>query len=515
MVSLFWQKFDLYAPSFSLRFKNKKNYKSKVGLTLGIISIILFFYFFLDGILSIVLRESFFIIDQIQYPNKPKTNFSNIPILFSLKNKEDKNNYAFNSSVFNITLSLVTSQYIDGDFIESKIKIPLIKCSDEYFLKKYNDFFDFKLLNEYLCPNYTDDSFFLEGDYSEGGIVKYLSFDILVCNDNCIDKNQINDLINNMRLYIFVKINYLDYNNFKNPIKHYYKDFVIELLDIQSKDFSYFFYQKNFTTDNGLIKTRLKQYSLFDYYYSENNLLEFNNKYYFKARFYSLKRVISIYRNYKKFPEMFGEIGGTCNVIFSVVNIIASYLLRNIICEDIINYVIKKNIEMKNEKKSETNSFFTNLNNNIHCLSNQNLNKFVLNSSKSNQSFLRNYFNYSHFNNAIDKLFIRKEKIKLKWEYHLFPLEYCIKNHYREKFKKYKEHIYSVMSLEKLFEFDNSISFLYETLLNSLIISKNISNKKILNFNMTEERFPLNNETKTLKNQSTFQIKNNIQINKQ
>ena len=32
---------------------------------------------------------------------------------------------------------------------------------------------------------------------------------------------------------------------------------------------------------------------------------------------------------------------------------------------------------------------------------------------------------------------------------------------------------------------------------------------------MTEERFPLNNDTKNLKNQSTFQIKNNIQNNKQ
>ena len=134
-----------------------------------------------------------------------------------------------------------------------------------------------------------------------------------------------------------------------------------------------------------------------------------------------------------------------------------------------------------------------------------------MNSSKSNHSLVRNYFNYSHFNNAIDKLFIKKEKIKLKWEYHLFPLEYCIKNHYREKFKKYKEHIYSVISLEKLFEFDNNISFLYDTLLNSLIISKNISNKKIMNFNMTEEKFPLNNNIKSLKNQ----IKNNIQINKQ
>ena len=65
---------------------------------------------------------------------------------------------------------------------------------------------------------------------------------------------------------------------------------------------------------------------------------------------------------------------------------------------------------MKNEKKSETNSFFTNLNNNIHCLSNQNLSKFVLNSSKSNHSLVRNYFNYSHFNNAIDKLFIKKQE---------------------------------------------------------------------------------------------------------
>ena len=48
-------------------------------------------------------------------------------------------------------------------------------------------------------------------------------------------------------------------------------------------------------------------------------------------------------RNYEKINLMLGEIGGTCDFIFSLCNRIAAYFLRNIINEGIFNFIIFKN----------------------------------------------------------------------------------------------------------------------------------------------------------------------------
>ncbi len=469
-------KLDLYAPPFPLRFKKKRNYKSKIGMILGIFTIILFFYFFLDGIFSIISRETYFIVEESNYINNPKTNFSHIPILVHLQNING-DDYTFNSSIFNISLSLMIYKDMDNIITETKENIPLVNCNNKFFLKEYFDFYDNYSLNEYLCPDYNKENFLLEGDFSEGGIIKYLSLEISVCNNNnCIDLNNIEEIINNIKFVLYIKINDPSYKTFKNPIKTFYKNFQIRLSNSQSKDFKFFFYQKNFTSDNGLIISKIIKYSLFDFDSLQEESLEFNNKYFFKANFYSTNKFIEVNRSYKKLIEMFGEIGGTCSTIFSVLNIINSYLLRNFICEDIINILIEKNNEIRNEKIN----YYGNLtkNNNSNLINNKNINESHF-SSKSEKVFFKNYLTI----NQTIKNFSLKKKITLNWKYHIFPLEYCTKKN--EKFKLHKNYIYSLMSLEKIFEINTIISILKEfQKINKLTLSKLNKEKKFLNINM-------------------------------
>ena len=482
-------KLDLYAPPFPLRFQKKRNYKSKIGIIFGLFTIFLFFYFFLNGTLLIMSRTQYFIVEESNYIYKPKTNFSHIPFLIHLQNNKG-DDYTFNSSIFNISFSIMIYKDIDNEITENQEDIPLINCaSNKYFSNKYKDFFDYYSLNEYLCPNYTKETFFLEGDFSEGGIIKYLSLEISVCkHNNCIDLKKIQSLIEEMKLILYIKIADPIYNEYKNPINFFYKSFQIRLSNSQSKDYMYFFYQKNFTTDNGLIISKPNTYSLFDYDSLQLEFLEFNNKYYFKGNFYSINKFIDIKRTYKGFIEMYGEIGGNCSAIFSLLNIIISYLLKNMICEDIINIITQKNIEIKNNtnkiilplKKKNVNS--------NSVVNENNLNKSNI-SSNSEKSLYKNYMDF----NIIDRIFTNKEKVKLNWKYYFCPFYFCSNNDNVKKFRVYKDYIYSIVSLEKLFEMDTMISMTQK-------------NQKINQFTLSK----LIGESISLKNKNNGNLRNII-----
>ena len=162
-------------------------------------------------------RTQYFIVEESNYIYKPKTNFSHIPFLIHLQNNKG-DDYTFNSSIFNISFSIMIYKDIDNEITENQEDIPLINCaSNKYFSNKYKDFFDYYSLNEYLCPNYTKETFFLEGDFYEGGIIKYLSLEISVCkHNNCIDLKKIQSLIEEMKLILYIKIADPIYNEYKN-----------------------------------------------------------------------------------------------------------------------------------------------------------------------------------------------------------------------------------------------------------------------------------------------------------
>ena len=178
--------FDLYAQPFPLRYKKEEKYKSKVGLIFGIFSLMSFIFFMIRGFLIIFYRKSFTIVEETKYLSHPKTNFSNIPFLLHLQNIDTGDDYTFNTSVFDISLTLMIYEYENNEIIFNQKQIPLIKCDNEKFLNLYSDFYDYNLINEYLCPdvNYT---ILLEVYFSDAFIVKFLSFIFDVfSNDNCI-----------------------------------------------------------------------------------------------------------------------------------------------------------------------------------------------------------------------------------------------------------------------------------------------------------------------------------------
>ena len=526
MSKNFWYKFDLYAPPFPLRFKKERRYKSKIGLTLGLLSIIVFISIFINGIVTILERSSFSIVQETLYANHPKINFSNIPLLLHLQYMKNGDDYTFNSSIFNITLTIMKYEYIDNEIVFSTENIPLIKCNDENFLKKYYDFYDYNLLGEYLCPYYNNENdFYIEGDFSDSSIVNYLTLKISLCNNNdCIDYKKIKDLINNIKLVFYIRINYPIFKNYLHPIKSYYKSFQTFLSTSQSKDVTYNFYQKNFTSDDGIIFSKYHKYSLFDYDSSDSELKTFNNDFFFKAKFCVIKKIISIKRNYKRLTEMLGEIGGTCNVIYSICNLITSYLLRNIISEEIINLVIDRNIEIKNEKNLKTlnnikleNLLVTNntLNTSINRISKKN---HIIDTSKSDHIFSKNFLNYPNSNTK--KSFYNNEKVKLKWYHNIFPMEFFPKSYEMIKLKRYKDFIFLSISLEKFFEIDEVNSILQRAVIKINDTVRPLQQKTksyTLNINdaIKDNNIIISNLKNNMieKNQFKTQIKTKININ--
>ena len=129
----FWYNFDLYAQTFPLRFKKEKSYKSRIGLSFAIISIIIFVTLLIKGLITIFNRENFSIVEEIKYVDLPKTNFSNIPILIHLQNLDNGKDYTFNTSIFNISLTSNLYEYIDEEIQYSKENIPLVNCQNSIF----------------------------------------------------------------------------------------------------------------------------------------------------------------------------------------------------------------------------------------------------------------------------------------------------------------------------------------------------------------------------------------------
>ena len=433
--------FDLYAQPFPLRYKKEEKYKSKVGLIFGIFSLMSFIFFMIRGFLIIFYRKSFTIVEETKYLSHPKTNFSNIPFLLHLQNIDTGDDYTFNTSVFDISLTLMIYEYENNEIIFNQKQIPLIKCDNEKFLNLYSDFYDYNLINEYLCPD-VNETIFLEGDFSDASIVKYLSFKIGVCsNDDCIE--EIDSLIDRIKLVFYIQIHFPEYNNYSYPIHHYYKSFQISLSSSQSKDFSYYFISKTFISDNGYVINEDEKFYLFDYNIVENEILTFNNKFYLRGRFYADKKSIEIKRTYDKITLMLGEVGGTCGFIFTVCNRITAYFLRHIINEDIFNFIIFKNTQVKT-KKIFSNS---NMKNNI-----KNYQKFKEENSKKNMLQINNLYNYSN-KRYVPKV-LTYSKINLKWYHHLLPFEHCSSNKVYIKLNKHKDFVFRYISLEKIFEID-------------------------------------------------------------
>ena len=485
--------FDLYAQPFPLRFKKEKKYKSKVGLIIGLLSFMSFVFFIIRGFLTIFNRKSFTIVEETKYLSHPITNFSNIPFLLHLQHVDTGDDYTFNTSIFDISLTLMIYEYINNEILYETKQINLVRCDNEKFIKLYNDFYDFSLLHEYLCPD-VNETINLEGDFSDASTVKYLTLKIGVCNNNdeCLNYDDISSILDRIKLVYYVKINFPVYNDYLLPIKHYYKSFQISLSSTQTKDFSYYYLSKNFTSDNGLILDDNQKYIVFDYNAVESEITTFNNKFYLRGRFYADKKFINIKRTYEKITVMLGEVGGTCGVIFSICNGVTAYLLRNVMNEDIINLVIDRNTQVQNEKifkkyRSNSYNFKKNLKTKFKGLQK----KIKEETSKTAIIKINNLYNYSN-NRFNSKYFTYSERIELKWYHHLFPLEYCSGNRAYKKLNKHKDFVFKSISLEKFFEID---------LLQNAITKMSNRVGKIINNNMISH-------IDTLKNYNLHSIEN-------
>ena len=123
--------FDLYAQPFPLRFKKEKKYKSKVGLIIGLLSFMSFVFFIIRGFLTIFNRKSFTIVEETKYLSHPITNFSNIPFLLHLQHVDTGDDYTFNTSIFDISLTLMIYEYINNEILYETKQINLVRCDNE------------------------------------------------------------------------------------------------------------------------------------------------------------------------------------------------------------------------------------------------------------------------------------------------------------------------------------------------------------------------------------------------
>ena len=116
-TSLLWifENLNIYGMPFSIRYKNKMTYASKIGIILSIITILsisalIFYYFY-----QLITHSSFTVLLCNDKSKLHSINLSNIPIMFSFLDL-NSNSFLINQDIFSLSVWMKNFSSINYDY---------------------------------------------------------------------------------------------------------------------------------------------------------------------------------------------------------------------------------------------------------------------------------------------------------------------------------------------------------------------------------------------------------------
>jgi len=157
----------------------------------------------------------------------------------------------------------------------------------------------------------------------------------------CAPIDLVNEVVNNMQIYLFftnAKINITDY---ENPIKLYfdYQDFFTSYLMKKTKSFE-FSNQRLVTFDSAfpqfLDKSNITNYAftIFDFGNTVSDLADGNL---YRAMFYSSNKVFNTERKYSNILDIMGLVGGLSKILLTIGSLVTLYIMNVKLNESMIN----------------------------------------------------------------------------------------------------------------------------------------------------------------------------------
>ena len=425
-TSLLWifENLNIYGMPFSIRYKNKMTYTSKIGIILSIITILsisalIFYYFY-----QLITHSSFTVLLCNDKSKLHSINLSNIPIMFSFLDL-NSNLFLINQDIFSLSVWMKNFSSIHNDFNVNQnnnnditinnnnnyhihySRIELELCENSIYKTKYPDMKKYDL-SKFLCikPNQKIELSGRHGDLIKG----FKSLNIFFgYNENLVRNNLTNNLtlykdfnkvINGSYLSIIYLSDVIDHYSYKNPIYQDFRNEIFQISKFYFKSFVYFFSSLTYMSDNGIFFNKYKNFTsfIFDHlnldFVEKNNSeskMSFDNENYtiiLKISYTCADYPITYYRHYLKIQNIFSNIGGCIDFVFIIFNYITIYFARKNLVVDITdNLVCHFCIDDCSKNLNKISKFINNENSNKDFLFNSTLHRRSLN--------LNNVHNYN------------------------------------------------------------------------------------------------------------------------
>ena len=473
---------DFYGIDFPLRYKNQERYSSLIGIILSLISIILILIILIFQAKNIFNYKYYTLFLDESYNNDYYINLNELNIMIGIVDNKgnfieiDDNYLTISAKINNFSIQSNNELNLNSTFLD------LISCNLTNI--KINEEFNNSNL---LCFN-PNQSLNIKGKYNDflNGFSD-ISVYINKCNKsyskNCKSNIGFDKYIQNKSIVIMYLSDNINNEKINTPI---FKKYISESFPITNsilKRINLIFSPSIYYSDSNLIFNKYKKFNFYENKYIEIDFIDNNNNNennIIEILFTTNSKLTKYYKNYNKFSNALGIIGGYINIIFIVFQRITCYFARKSLIIDITKTLVcnkcKQTCELLcnrkvNQSISKNYSNFNlmeQINNNRIIFKNQNYNynnnnndSKKMNESQKNISKIEENSKYNMLrpeeisNNQLKEFFQNKEK-REKQRYQFSWIDYFIPQCFIKKFRQYSllyiytEIFYSYLSIEQI-----------------------------------------------------------------
>ncbi len=467
--------FDFYGIDFPLRYKNQERYSSLIGIILSLISIILILIILIFQAKNIFNYKYYTLFLDESYNSDYYINLNELNIMIGIVDNKgnfieiDDNYLTISAKINNFSFLFNNELNLNSSFLD------LISCNLTNI--KLNDEFNNSNL---LCFN-PNQSLNIKGKYNDflNGFSD-ISVYINKCNKsyskNCKSNIGFDKYIQNKSIVIMYLSDNINNEKINTPI---FKKYISESFPITNsilKRINLIFSPSIYYLDSNLIFNEYKKFNFYENKYIEIDFIDNNNENnIIEILFTTNNKLTKYYKNYNKFSNALGIIGGYINIIFIVFQRITCYFARKSLIIDITKTLVcnkcKQTCELLCNRKinqSLSNNFsnfnlMEQINNNRIIFKNQNSfynnnnnNESQKNISKNQENSKINMLRPEEIsNNQLKEFFQNKEK-REKQRYQFSWIDYFIPQSFIKRFRQYSllyiytEIFYSYLSIEQI-----------------------------------------------------------------
>ena len=353
--------FDMYSQRASFFYNNQERIVSHFGFILTLIyitvSLIIFFY----NLNMTIKRKDIKIYDSSMYAQEIpsiKLDSNNLYFAFGIEDPITNNRF-IDETIYYPQILFIDRIKINGEFKTIfKKDLEYEICNEENFGENYQHFFAKGELNNSYCLKEFHDNLTFVGGFKYNQMT-YIRIKIFPCvnttenNNHCKTQEEIDYYLTNGYFSILIKDFGLNPSNYTYPILPTIQDLYTTIDKRLYRNFIINFGMTEVYTDKGFLFSKIekKDYLQFRDSFQTFSFLEEND--YLSGKeicIVQLRLIDNIYiqkRTYSKIPEIFSEIGGYMQMLYTIFSLISFFINKFNVELKIINSIFNFDLEKK------------------------------------------------------------------------------------------------------------------------------------------------------------------------